>query len=113
MPNSAHSGKEPIPADGPPMPEMRQGLLTAAELDALCADLTHLTRIQSIQTRVRGNANAEAGNGSLDEVLQDLWSGNLQAVQVRYTYDGQDWTDTLLRSDCHIRVIRCQHPMVD
>ncbi len=103
---------DPNPADGPSMPEMRQGLLSASDLKELCADLTQLTRVLSIQTRVRGNTNAETRSGALDDVLQDLWDGNLQAVQIRYAYDGHEWTDTLLRSDCHIRVIRCQHPQM-
>ena len=103
---------DPNPADGPSMPEMRQGLLSASDLKELCADLTQLTRVLSIQTRVRGNTNAETRSGSLDDVLQDLWDGNLQAVQIRYAYDRHEWTDTLLRSDCHIRVIRCQHPQM-
>lgn len=111
MPDSPSACNEAISSDGPPMPEMRQGLLSANELDQLCADLLQLTKIQSIQTRMRGNSNAQTEVAGLDTVLQNLWNGNLQAVQVRYAYDGHDWTDTLLRSDCHVRVIRCQHPV--
>ena len=92
------------------MPEMRQGMLSHTDLKELCADLTQLTRILSIQTRMRGNTNAETHTSSLDDALQELWDGKLQAVQIRYAYDSHEWTDTLMRADSHVRVIRCQHP---
>lgn len=98
------------PADAPPMPELREGLLTIDDLNALCADLTQLTRIISIQTRARGSTNAQSAASTLDESFQQLWQGQFQAVQVRYFYDGHEWTDTLMRVPPHVRVIRCQHP---
>jgi hypothetical protein len=96
--------------DGPPMPEMRQGMLSNGDLKELCADLTQLAHILSIQTRARGNTNAETRSSSLDDALQELWDGKLHAVQIRYAYDSHEWTDTLMRADGHVRVIRCQHP---
>lgn len=94
----------------PPMPELREGFLSEDDLTQLGADLTQLTQILSVQTRAHGQTHAAAAQQPLQQLLQQLAAGTWQALQIRYLYDGFEWTDTLLSMQGRIRAVRCQHP---
>jgi hypothetical protein len=46
---------------------------------------------------------------SLAEALEQLSSGAALGAQLRYSYKGADWWDTLLRTPDGFRLVRIQH----
>jgi len=46
---------------------------------------------------------------SLAEALEELSSGTALGAQLRYSYKGADWWDTLLRTPDGFRLVRIQH----
>ena len=44
-----------------------------------------------------------------DDARDRLLNGSARAVQVRYCYDGFEWTDTILAANGGFRVVRCRH----
>ena len=46
---------------------------------------------------------------SLAEALEQLSSGTALGAQLRYSYEGADWWDTLLRTPDGFRLVRIQH----
>lgn len=100
---------EPTIADGPPVPLMVEGLIDAATLRQLFTDL--LTAATVTDVREKGDPRGYVLPTELTpELAQDrLLSGLTRAVQVRYRYDGHEWTDTILGMPTGYRVVRCRH----
>jgi hypothetical protein len=46
---------------------------------------------------------------SLAEALEQLSSGTALGAQLRYSYKGADWWDTLLRTPNGFRLVRIEH----
>jgi hypothetical protein len=46
---------------------------------------------------------------SLAEALEELSSGTALGAQLRYSYKGDDWWDTLMRIPDGFRLVRIQH----
>lgn len=88
------------------LPELCQGELDAAQLDALFADLRQGAEVSHVQ--VRGGPGSPRGDRvvSLEEARQLLREERTPAVQIRYRYDGQLWCDTLLARPGGARLIR-------
>jgi hypothetical protein len=100
---------QPTFADGPAVPIVVEGLLDATAVRQLFADLaTHATLLS-----IRQKTNAESLSGTeerkADETIEGLLNGSMRAVQLRYRYEGAEWTDTLLRVAGGIRAVRCRH----
>jgi hypothetical protein len=89
---------------------MREGLLTPDDLEQLFADLAGCTTVLAVQEKGRGQDHAHASPSSLDAARQRLLNGSVHALQIRYRYDGHEWTDTLMRLPSGVRLVRCQHP---
>lgn len=97
-------------ADGPALPEMCEACLNDEELRALGQDLVNCTELVSISCK--GAARSYTPDRSeigLDEALSALMDARLHAIQVRYRYQGFEWTDTLMHSPAGIRLVRCRH----
>ena len=97
------------PADGPPLPEMREAVLSRDEVVALQADLLTHTQIQGVLCKAKSREQTPVGNTSLELAIQQLLDHLTAAVQIRYSYDGHEWTDTLLNTPAGVRLVRCQH----
>jgi hypothetical protein len=99
---------QPTFADGPPVPLMTEGIIDAATLSRLIAELvTHATAI-SVREKAAANAYAGPDHQPLDSVLERLLTGATRSVQIRYHFDGHDWTDTIVALPMNFRVLRCQ-----
>jgi hypothetical protein len=61
--------------------------------------------------RQKGEATEYAGNDTitLTVALERLLSGSARAIQLRYRFDGYEWTDTVMASMTGFRVVRCRH----
>jgi hypothetical protein len=98
--------------DGPPLPEMREALLTREDVMALVADWVAHTRVISTLCKAGPHQQTPPGNTPLEIAIERLLERTVSAIQVRYAYDGYEWTDTLLNTPAGIRMVRCQHSSV-
>ncbi|HVK17533.1 MAG TPA: hypothetical protein VM533_11345 [Fimbriiglobus sp.] len=104
---------EPLPrpgGDGPPVPPLWQATFDADHLAQLFADLASAAEVLSVQGKADPRRYAAADPLTLDAAHRRLLDGDLVGVQVRYRYDGQEWTDTILRAAGGYRLVRCQVP---
>lgn len=94
--------------DGPPLPTLVEGLLGDAEIEQLFAELAVHAHVLEVLAKAGPREHAGHGRLSLDEAKHLLVSGAVRAVQVRYHYDGTEWSDTLLRLPSGTRLVRCK-----
>lgn len=95
--------------DGPPIPEMREAVLSCDDVDALTADLSQHTQIQSVIGKGGPRQHSSETLLTLSDAVAQLVARTLPAIQIRYGYDGFDWTDTLIHTPHGIKLVRCQH----
>lgn len=100
---------QPTFADGPPVPLMVEGLIDPPTLTRLFADLD--ATATGVSVREKGGPGEYAGAGETPPAvaLERLLAGTARATQVRYHYDGHEWTDTVLAVPGGFRVVRCRH----
>lgn len=100
---------QPTFTDGPPVPLMIEGLIDPPTLARLFAELESVASILGV--REKGGPAEFAGGGELPPAtaLEQLLVGTSRAVQIRYRYDGHEWTDTVLAVVTGFRVVRCRH----
>lgn len=100
---------QPQFADGPPVPLMTDGTLDAAGLNRLVSDLRAHATILSVREKAAPGAYAANAEQPLEPAFARLSIGVTRAVQVRYRYDGHEWTDTVFVLSAGFRVVRCRH----
>jgi hypothetical protein len=100
---------QPTFDDGPQVPLMVDGLIDAATLRQLFADLAASATILGVREKNDARAYTTAPALTADEARDRLLGGTARAVQVRYRYDGFEWTDTILAASSGFRVVRCRH----
>jgi hypothetical protein len=98
--------------DGPPLPEMREAVLSRDDVLALVADLRAHTRVISTLCKAGPQQQTPPGSIPLEVAIERLFERTVSAIQIRYAYDGHEWTDTLLNTPAGIRMVRCQHSTV-
>lgn len=111
VPASADTSELPSPTnlpDGPPMPEMREGQLDAAQVEQLFSDLASCTQVLAILEKGSQQNHAKSNNTDLSVARDRFLNREVLAVQIRYHYDNAVWIDTLLHSPTGIRAVRCQ-----
>lgn len=100
---------QPTFSEGPPVPPLVEGQIDSATLSRLFADIQTAGTVIGVREK---SGPAEYANGEMmpsNVALQRLLSGDARAVQVRYQFDGHEWTDTILASASGFRVVRCRH----
>ena len=100
---------QPQFADGPPVPLMAEGFLDATALNQLVAGLRARATVLGVREKAAAAAYARTEEPSLDSAIVRLKAGETRAVQVRYRYDGHEWTDTVFTILTGFRVVRCRH----
>jgi hypothetical protein len=100
---------QPTFPDGPPVPLMTDGVIDAATLRQLGADLHTAAEVLSVREKGGADAYAGADDRSLTLALDRLLAGTARAVQIRYLYEGHEWTDTIFSNSHGFRVVRCRH----
>jgi len=100
---------QPTFADGPPVPLMVEGLIEAGTLRQLFAELSAAATILGV--REKGGPTEYAGGEAMPPAvaLERLLTGTARATQIRYQFDGYEWTDTVLLVGGGYRVVRCRH----
>jgi hypothetical protein len=100
---------QPTFADGPPVPLMVEGLLDAGTLRQLFADLAASASLLGIREKGSPTGYAPPETVKADAALTRLLSGEMRALQVRYQFEGHEWSDTILAVPVGFRVVRCRH----
>lgn len=98
------------PPDGPPLPEMREALLSNDDVKMLAADLEAHTQVHAVFCK--GARQTQTGPSDalpLAEAIERLLARTVLAIQVRYAFESREWTDTLMAMPGGFRLVRCQH----
>ncbi len=91
--------------------ELQQALLDDATLDALLGDVDALCDIEAVTFKSSAEAHADgAVSKSIAAVRPALARG--AAVQLRYSYRGEQWCDTLLPGMTDVLLVRMREPML-
>lgn len=96
--------------DGPPLPQMREAVLSRDDVLALVADLQAHAQITGTLCKAAPQQQTPSHNIPLEAAVERLFAWNVSAIQIRYAYAGHEWTDTLLNTPVGMRMVRCQHP---
>jgi hypothetical protein len=100
---------QPTFEEGPPVPLMVEGVIDRETLTRLFADIQSAGTILGVREK-GGPAEYACGDTMPPAVaLERLLAGTARAVQVRYQFDGHEWTDTVLATASGFRVVRCRH----
>ena len=100
---------QPTFSDGPPVPLMVEGLIDQPTLARLFADLASAATVLGVRDKGGPGQYAAEGELSPTVALERLTAGTARAIQVRYRYDGHEWTDTVLATAAGYRIVRCRH----
>ena len=100
---------QPAFADGPSVPLMVEGLIDPPTLTRLFNDIQTAGTVLGV--REKGGSAEYAGGDAMPPAiaLERLLAGTARAVQLRYHFDGHEWTDTVLATASGFRVVRCRH----
>jgi hypothetical protein len=103
----------PAPASARPvLPPLWQATFDESTLDRLFVDLESATEVLSVQAKADPRAYAPADPLTLTTARERLTTRAVRGVQVRYRYDGHEWTDTVLCVPGGYRLVRMQVPDV-
>lgn len=95
------------------LPPVREACLSEEQVRQLFADIEALTTDVLLMQRLPGSARAAASTASLAEQLraaqQSLLTGAIARCQIRYSWQGTQWIDTLERRDAGVRLVRIAH----
>jgi hypothetical protein len=97
------------PASPASLPELQEALLDSPVLEQLFSDIETCTGIIEVIPKMAARACAPQTAISLAQGRQLLLSGRLRALQIRYSYAGSQWWDTLMCHDGRVRLVRIQH----
>ncbi len=86
------------------LPKLVRERLDADEVVAHLRELAATAR--DVETRVKGTGYSDATTDPLEVLAQRLVAGEIAAVQIRFSRDGQWWSDTLLRKGDSFRLVR-------
>lgn len=103
---------QPTFADGPPVPLMVEGVIDAATLRTLFADLAAAATVLGVQQKGSPTGYTSPDAVTAEIALTRLLTGETRAVQVRYHFDGHEWADTILALPAGFRVVRCRQDAV-
>ena len=90
-----------------PLPELLQANWPREQILALFADLAAGAVVQHVQLRTEASDQTV----SLQEAEAAFSSGQARAIQVRYEFEGELWSDTLIPGDPETTIIRNRLPV--
>jgi len=92
----------------PDLPSMQDALLDEQTLAALVRDLNECATVTEVLIKGSAPADTAAHSVQLDDAVLRLVNGTVRGVQVRYTFEGESWCDTLMQTPQGIRLVRVQ-----
>lgn len=91
------------------LPDLQEVEFSFAALGAYLKELRD-TEVP-VDVTVKGSVSARPERSlELSGVESALRAGEIRGAQLRYLYRGQSWTDTLLRTQQGVRLVRIQSP---
>lgn len=91
------------------IPDLHEGLLDDATLDALFADIECAAELLGVSVKGGAKTMADESVASLAHARELLRAGTVRGVQLRYQFQGAQWWDTLLRTQNGVRLVRVRH----
>ena len=92
------------------LPDLQEGMLDPATLDALLTDLEAHAEILDVITKGAAEQLADPYRTKLRVAVDALLTGLVRGVQVRYRYQKKEWRDTLIRVPEGVRIVRIEMP---
>jgi len=92
------------------LPELQDANIDASVLAQLFDDVAACAELHEVL--VRNNPRALSGQGpayTLEEARDAMLSGEIRAVQLRYSFEGVQWWDTISALPKGFHLIRIQH----
>ncbi len=89
-----------------PLPELLQAEWARDQIMALFADLAAGATIQHVQLRTQSTDQV----ATLAEAKAAFVAGQAKAIQVRYVFEGELWSDTIIPGDPTTSIIRNRLP---
>lgn len=93
----------------PELPTINEAILDANTLSQLFEDVSRCTHLIEIIVKRDPRSQTPDATHTLDEARQMLEEGAAMGIQLRYSYDGAQWWDTLIRTPAGIRIVRIRH----
>ncbi len=90
-----------------PLPELLQAEWPRDQIMALFADLAAGAIIQEVQLRTGSSDQAV----SLADAEASFVADQARAIQVRYLFEGELWSDTIIPGDPNTKIIRNRLPL--
>lgn len=116
LPSPLKTIEHPVNHDGldlSQLPPMSEAKLVAQQVDELIADIRQLgTHVTLMYRGISDLYSGELVGSALDQLLaarNELLSGRLSRVQIRYHWDGFLWIDTLEARNGNFRLVRIRH----
>lgn len=91
------------------LPDLHEAVLDDATLDELFADVANCTQISEVIAKHGTRQHTPDRSYTLDDARRMLLDGSVLGVQLRYTYEGDQWWDTLMRIPAGVRLVRIRH----
>lgn len=91
---------------------LQDSLLDEVSVGQLFFDIANAAEL--IAVLQKGTATQRAGGAAsspdaLEDAHRALATGQIGGVQIRYRFGGEEWWDTLLRTERGVRLIRVSH----
>ncbi len=105
---TAPTAPAPVTSSDQPLrlPPLQQTLLDVATTDALFRDLAACTTVHAVIPKHAARSHTGTDTITLETARTRLAAGLLLGVQIRYSYDGHTWCDTLLRRPAGLTLVR-------
>ena len=100
---------QPTFTEGPPVPLMVEGLLSDQDVRVYLADLKTHAVVVDVRLKTGPTIPSPEHSISVDQGVEQLLSGRMRAIQVRYRYDAFIWSDTLMSLPNGFRLVRCRN----
>ena len=91
------------------LPEINEAILDTETLNQLFEDVSQFTQLIEVIVKRGARSQTPDANYSLDQARQMLDEGAAMGVQLRYSFDGAQWWDTLIRTPTGTRIVRIRH----
>lgn len=93
-------------------PDINQGVLDEATLEKYFDDLSH-ARVFAVMAKGAPRNYADTRNLELSTARKLFEDGVAHGLQIRYLWKGDEWWDTLFRTDEGVRLVRIMHEWDD
>lgn len=92
----------------PKLADLTQAVLDPPTVATLFDDLESCTNVLAVLTKGGATLRTNPRNITLREAEALLVGGKVQAVQVQYVFEDQQWRDTLMRRPDGVQLVRMQ-----